>query len=167
MFKIAIYIKKVNKILDILYKRGVVYMKTNIEIISKVIDFIEDSLTTEENLDLDKIANTANYSKYHLHRMFSNIVGCTIHQYIQKRRLTEAARQLVYTDKSIIDISLTAGYETQQSFTLAFKRLYKESPQVYRKRQDFLPIQLKFEKQKTKNISSYNNLIMKYEVKVA
>lgn len=142
-------------------------MKTNIEIISKVIDFIEERLTTEENLDLDKIADIANYSKFHLHRMFSNIVGCTIHQYIQKRRLTEAARQLVYTNKSIIDISLNSGYETQQSFTLAFKRLYEESPQAYRKRQDFLPIQLKFEKQKIKNISSYTNLNMKCEVKAA
>ncbi|OOM82151.1 transposon Tn10 TetD protein [Clostridium puniceum] len=142
-------------------------MKANTEIISKVINFIEENLTTEENLDLDKIADTANYSKYHLHRMFSSIVGCTIHQYIQKRRLTEAARQLVYTDKSIIDISLTSGYETQQSFTLAFKRLYEQSPQSYRKRQIFLPIQLKFEKQKVKNISSYTNLTMKCEVKVA
>jgi AraC-like DNA-binding protein len=147
--------------------RGVVYMKTNIEIISKVIDFIEEHLTTEENLDLDKIADIANYSKFHLHRMFSNIVGCTIHQYIQKRRLTEAARQLVYTNKSIIDISLNSGYETQQSFTLAFKRLYEESPQAYRKRQDFLPIQLKFEKQKIKNIYSYTNLNMKCEVNAA
>ena len=77
--------------------------------------------------------------------MFSNIVGCTLHQYIQKRRLTEAARQLVYTNKSIIDISFNAGYETQQSFTLAFKRLYVESPQAYRKRKDFFPMQLKFE----------------------
>jgi len=142
-------------------------MKINKEIISNVIDFIEEHLITEENLDLDKIANTANYSNYHLHRMFSNIVGCTIHQYIQKRRLTEAARNLVYTDKSIIDISLTAGYETQQSFTLAFKRLYNESPQAYRKRLGFLPIQLKFEKQKINSISSYNNLIMKCEVNVA
>lgn len=142
-------------------------MKNNTDIILKVIDFIEEHLTAEENLDLDKIADNANYSKYHLHRMFSNIVGCTMHQYIQKRRLTEAARQLVYTNRSIMDISLIAGYETQQSFTLAFKRLYEESPQAYRRRQKFLPIQLRFEKQKVKNISSYTNLTMKWQVKAA
>ncbi|WP_160689548.1 AraC family transcriptional regulator [Clostridium sp. C2-6-12] len=142
-------------------------MKNNIAIISKVIDFIEEHLTAEENLDLDKIADMANYSKYHLHRMFSNIVGCTIHQYIQKRRLTEAAYQLIYTDISIIDISLTAGYETQQSFTLAFKRLYEESPQAYRKKQEFIPIQLRFETQAVKNISSYTKLTMNCEVKAA
>lgn len=142
-------------------------MKNNTAIISKVIDFIEEHLTAEENLDLDKIADIANYSKYHLHRMFSNIVGCTIHQYIQKRRLTEAAYQLIYTDISIIDISLTAGYETQQSFTLAFKRLYEESPQAYRKKQEFIPIQLRFETQAVKNISSYAKLTMNCEVKAA
>jgi AraC-like DNA-binding protein len=142
-------------------------MKNNTTIISKVIDFIEEHLTSEENLDLDKIATMANYSKYHLHRMFSNIVGCTIHQYIQKRRLTEAAHQLVYTDISIMDISLNAGYETQQSFTLAFKRLYEKSPQAYRKKQEFLPIQLRFEAQAIKNFSSYTKLTMNCEVKAA
>lgn len=142
-------------------------MKNNTAIISKVIDFIEEHLTAEENLDLDKIADIANYSKFHLHRMFSNIVGCTIHQYIQKRRLTEAAHQLIYTDISIIDISLTAGYETQQSFTLAFKRLYEESPQAYRKKQEFIPIQLRFETQAIKNFSSYTKLTMNCEVRAA
>jgi len=141
-------------------------MKTNVDVIPKVIDFIEEHLTTDD-LDLEEIADIASYSKYHLHRMFSNIVGCTLHQYIQKRRLTEAARQLVYTDKSIIDIAFIAGYETQQSFTLAFKRLYQQSPQVYRKRSEFWPMQLKFQKQKVECISSYTNLNMRCEVKAA
>lgn len=141
-------------------------MKTNVYVILKVIDFIEEHLTTDD-LDLEEIADIASYSKYHVHRMFSNIVGCTLHQYIQKRRLTEAAWQLVYTDKSIIDIAFIAGYETQQSFTLAFKRLYNESPQVYRKRKEFWPMQLKFKKKNVKCISSYTNLNMRCEVKAA
>lgn len=140
-------------------------MKANKDVILKVIDFIEDNLTYAD-LDLNKIADIASYSKFHLHRMFSDIVGCTIHQYIQKRRLTEAARQLVYTDNSIIDIAFISGYETQQSFTLAFKKLYQESPQVYRKRRNFWPKQLKFEKQNEKYVS-YTNLDMRCEVKVA
>ncbi|WP_297428583.1 helix-turn-helix domain-containing protein [Clostridium sp.] len=141
-------------------------MKTNSDVISKVIDFIEEHLTDEEELDLAKIADIASYSKFHLHRIFSQIVGCTMHQYIQRRRLTEAARQLVYTDKSIIDIASISGYETQQSFTLAFKRFYQESPQVYRKRKDFWPKQLKFEQQRIER-TSYSNLNMRCEVKAA
>lgn len=140
-------------------------MKIHGDVISEVIDFIEENLT-EDDLDLDKIADNASYSKFHLHRMFSDIVGCTIHQYIQKRRLTEAARQLVYTDNSIIDIALDSGYETQQSFTLAFKRLYLESPQVFRKRKQFWPKQLKYEDQNAKCVS-YTNFNIRHEVKAA
>lgn len=134
-------------------------MKAHKDVILKVIDFIEENLTYDD-LDLDKISDIARYSKFHLHRMFSDIVGCTIHQYIQKRRLTEAARQLVYTDNSIIDIAFISGYETQQSFTLAFKKLYQESPQVYRKRRMFWPKQ-------TGRCVSYTNLDMRCEVEAA
>ena len=133
-------------IIDIIYSKGVDYMKHNAEVIAKVINYIEEHLADE--LDLEKIASAAGYSKYHLHRMFAEGVGCTVHQYIQKRRLTEAARQLVHTDKPIINIAFSAGYEAQQSFTLAFKKLYLVSPQVYRKQKEFFPIQLKVQQVK-------------------
>lgn len=62
----------------------------NIENITAVIDYVEDHLT--EKLDLDRIAEAVHYSKYHLHRMFADTVGLTVHDYIQRRRLTEAAQ---------------------------------------------------------------------------
>lgn len=117
-------------------------VEKNITIIEDVIDYIEIHL--EEKLDLDNIARQAGYSKYHLHRMFTSIVGFTVHNYIQRRRLTEAARLLVFTDKSIIDIALSSGYETQQSFTIGFKAMFKYSPQVFRRKHEFYPFQLKF-----------------------
>ncbi|CAI3206288.1 AraC family transcriptional regulator [Clostridium neonatale] len=115
-------------------------MNFELETIKKVVDYIEENLNYE--LNLDKIAEKAGYSKFHLHRIFSKIVGETIHKYIQKRRLTEAARKLVYTDESIIDIALISGYESQQAFTLAFKKMYKSSPQMYRIKKNFEPKQL-------------------------
>jgi len=68
----------------------------------------------------------------------------TKNNYIQRRRLTEGARLLIFTDKQIMEIALFAGYETQQSFTIGFKSLFKCSPQAFRKKQDFYPLQLKF-----------------------
>jgi len=138
--------------------------------IVKIINYIENHLPDE--LDLDKIAEVAGYSKFHLNRMFANIIGCTIHQYVQRRRLTEAASKLVFTDKSIVEIAFIAGYETQQSFTLAFKRLYQESPQVYRKKKEFWPVQLRYnmslriQQQKEENIS-YIKFNIKCGVKAA
>ena len=117
-------------------------MKTNLDTIQEVVAYIDAHL--EERLDLDSLCKAAGYSKYHLGRMFSNIVGFSIHTYIQRRRLTEAAGLLIFTDKSILEIALLAGYETQQSFTVGFKALFKCSPQSFRKKGDFYPIQLNF-----------------------
>ena len=140
-------------------------MNFELETIKKVVDYIEENLNDE--LNLDKIAEKAGYSKFHLHRIFSKIVGETIHKYIQKRRLTEAARKLVYTDESIIDIALISGYESQQAFTLAFKKMYKSSPQMYRIKKNFEPKQLSIDiknrHQKLKEEVDY--LLKKYEIK--
>ncbi len=40
-----------------------------------------------------------------MNRIFAEETGCTIHRYIMERRLTEAARKLVETDKTIVEIS--------------------------------------------------------------
>lgn len=57
-------------------------MKTNVEVIQLIIRYIDAHL--EEKLDLDSIAKEIHYSKYHLSRMFVNIVGFSLHKYIIK-----------------------------------------------------------------------------------
>lgn len=99
-------------------------------IIMKAIDFIEENL--EGKLSLDEVANQVGYSKFHLNRLFSESVGCTLYKYIQIRRLTVAAEKLVHTQKTIIEIAYESNYDSQQSFTLAFKQLYLYTPQRYR-----------------------------------
>jgi len=117
-------------------------MDNNLQNITQIVDYVETHL--EDKLDLDSLAREAGYSKYHLHRMFTSIVGFTVHSYVQRRRLTEAARLLIFTNKPIMEIALFAGYETQQSFSVAFKALFDCSPQTLRKKRDFYPLQLKF-----------------------
>ncbi len=51
-----------------------------VENIAAVISYIEAHLN--EKLDLDTVANAVCYSKYHLHRMFTDTVGITLHDYI-------------------------------------------------------------------------------------
>ena len=117
-------------------------MINKIKIINGIIDYIENHLY--ENLSIDDISKVMNYSKYYLHRLFSNIVGVTIHDYINRRRLTESAEFLVFTDKPIIEIALNSGYESQQAFSNAFKDMYKISPKKFRERKSFYPLQLRF-----------------------
>ena len=107
-----------------------------------VIDYIESHL--DEKLDLETVSEAVHYSKYHLHRMFTNTVGMTIHDYVQRRQLTEAAKLLVFSSKPIIEVAIFCGYESQQAFSSAFKSMYKVPPAQYRDKGNFYPLQLQF-----------------------
>jgi AraC-like DNA-binding protein len=115
----------------------------NIETVSATIRHIEAHLTMTR-LDLDTVASAVGYSKYYLHRIFHAAVGLSIHDYVQRRRLNEAARQLVFSDEPIIDIALLAGYGSQQAFTGAFASMYKQPPRQFRRRGVFYPLQLSY-----------------------
>ena len=110
--------------------------------IEMVIDYIENNL--DGKIDLETVANEIHYSKYHLHRMFTSTVGMTIHDYVQRRQLTEAAKLLVFSDKPIIEIAFICGYESQQAFSSIFKSMYKIPPAEYRNNCEFYPLQLRF-----------------------
>lgn len=112
------------------------------EPITSVIAYIESHLA--QKLDLDTVASAVHYSKYHLHRLFTQTLGITPHDYIQRRQLTQAAELLVFSRKPILEIALIAGYESQQAFTGVFKSMYKQTPMEYRERQVFYPLQLRF-----------------------
>jgi AraC-like DNA-binding protein/GNAT superfamily N-acetyltransferase len=114
----------------------------SLENVIAAIDYIESHLT--EYIDLDIIANAVHYSKYHLHRMFTDIAGLTIHDYIQRRKLTEAAKLLVFSEKTLMEIALLAGYASQQAFTGIFKAMYKQSPLQFRRNEVFYPLQLEY-----------------------
>ena len=128
------------------YRKGVLYMSEH-AIVDRITDYIEKHL--EQDLSLDRIAMDLNYSKFYIARTFAEKTGTSIYKYIQGRRLTLAAKELVETKKPIIDIAYEAHYNSQQAFTLAFHQLYQCTPQVYRKNGIFYPRQLRMNMQNT------------------
>lgn len=114
-------------------------MKDQKDVAKKVIEYIEMNL--EKEIDLDNIAKSVGYSKFYLNRIFAEYTGITIYKYLQNRRLTVAAEKLVKTDKPIMQIAYEAGYDTQQSFSYAFKQVYLCSPKIYRDNGIFIPKQ--------------------------
>lgn len=127
-------------------------MKKQKEVVRKVIDYIEQNI--EKEINLDNISKSIGYSKFHLNRVFAEQTGITIHKYLQNRRLTIAAEKLIKTDKSITQIAYEAGYDTQQSFSFAFKQVYLYPPKTYRNIGIFIP--------KQNRISMYYSCMPKY-----
>lgn len=118
----------------------------DIDVIEHAIAYIEAHL--DGKIELDEVAEAVHYSKYHLHRMFTEMTGMTIHDYALRRQMTEAAKFLVFSERAILDISLDCGYESQQAFTAAFKAMYKLPPAKFRELREFYPLQLRFRLEK-------------------
>lgn len=114
----------------------------NAQGIARAVTFLEGGLM--DGVRLEDAAAACGYSKYHFERLFTAMVGCTVYQYVRRRRLTEAARCLVDSQEPLVDVALSCGFENQQAFTKAFRSLYGESPRVYRKKGAFYPLQLPF-----------------------
>ena len=71
-----------------------------IYLVSQAIDYIEEHLDCR--LDLETVASALHYSKYHLHRTFARKVGMTMHDYIRRRQLTEAAKRLIFSKRPVM-----------------------------------------------------------------
>jgi len=94
-------------------------------------DYIDSNYHKE--LRLKDLALTGLLSENHLLRNFRQIFGFTPFQYISQKRIEEARRQILESDKSIKDISIAVGYSSFGNFSHYFKSIYGCSPSAFRK----------------------------------
>jgi AraC family transcriptional regulator len=99
--------------------------------IQSAIDFIEKNL--QEDLKITNISSEACFSAFHFQRLFQAISGFSVHEYIRKRRLSEAAILLRETNWNILEIAISFGYGSQEAFSRAFEAYFEVSPAIYRK----------------------------------
>ncbi|MFT3868699.1 MAG: AraC family transcriptional regulator [Nibricoccus sp.] len=81
-----------------------------------------------EALSLDRLAGIACLSPCHFHRTFRAMVGEPLGQYVQRIRLETAALHLQTSTRSVLEISLDAGYESAAAFTRAFEQRFGLAP---------------------------------------
>ncbi|HBV92104.1 MAG TPA: MDR efflux pump AcrAB transcriptional activator RobA, partial [Pantoea sp.] len=104
-------------------------------IIRDLLVWLESHL--DQPLSLDNVAQKAGYSKWHLQRMFKDVTGHAIGAYIRARRLSKAAVALRLTSRPILDIALQYRFDSQQTFTRAFKKQFAQTPAWYRRSSDW------------------------------
>jgi AraC-like DNA-binding protein len=84
-------------------------------------------------LSLDQIANMFYISKYHLSRMFKEVTGFTIVEYIRSIRIQEAQKLLENSDLNMTHIAERTGFDSPTHFGRVFKECTGISPLQYRK----------------------------------
>ncbi len=82
-----------------------------------------------------ELAFDAGVHRSHFARAFRIHLGCTVADYVRRRRIEWAVEQLASHRHSLADLSLLAGFGDQPHFTRAFKRVMGITPREYQRAQ--------------------------------
>lgn len=98
----------------------------NFQMLTDAVEFIESNLC--EEISQDDIAKACFCSLSSLQKTFRYAFHCSLKEYISKRRLTNAARDLVSSDMTVTDIAMKYCYNSPEVFTRAFTRAWHTLP---------------------------------------
>jgi len=98
--------------------------------VCKVVLYIEQNFI--EELSLEDLSRVGSFSKYHFHRIFKSIVGVSVGDYVRRVRLQSTTLKLM-TSAKITHIAMNSGYETNASFSKAFKKHFGIAPKEFAK----------------------------------
>lgn len=110
----------------------------NFEILADALEEIESNLCGA--LSQEQIAARCYVSLSHLQKLFRYALRVSIGEYVTKRRLTQAARDLVRTDGTVTEIAMKYGYNSPEVFTRAFVKLWQTTPSKFRRTWQFTNI---------------------------
>ena len=102
--------------------------KTVHKTVQSIIDEIKENCG--ESLTLSILSRRFGYSEYHFSRMFKEISGMRLRDYMRYRRLAFALKRVRDTDEGLLDIALDSGFSSHEAFTRAFKEAYGVTPTV-------------------------------------
>ena len=97
---------------------------------AKVIDYLRANYMNFPTLD--EIAKEIGTSRTKLCLDFKNAFNCSIFDYCNKLRLTDARNMLKTTDMTVAEIAFKIGYQNRQHFSTAFKRYFGYSPSEFK-----------------------------------
>ena len=93
-------------------------------------DYIHQNL--QSRLTLSELSRVAGYSPSQTERLFLELSGEHLFDYIRKTRLTAAARYIQTNQEAkMIDVSLDYLFDSQEGFTRAFSKAFGVSPKKY------------------------------------
>jgi YesN/AraC family two-component response regulator len=100
-------------------------------VVKEVLDYINNNIT--KKLTLGYLSKQAIFSPFYFSRIFKDITGFSIKEYINRKRILLAKELLQGQDIRIIDVCYEVGYENLSYFNFIFKKLVGVSPLKYRK----------------------------------
>ena len=128
---------KMYMILSVLYRNNLfedteklIKNKKEIERLLPVLEYIDTHYN--ESINIGDLSSILNLNEYYFCRIFKKIMGSTATDYINFVR-TYYAKKLLFTKKTILEISLETGFSSLSYFNRTFKKYFQYPPSVYKK----------------------------------
>jgi two-component system response regulator YesN len=86
----------------------------------------------DQKITLDIVSNQLSISSKYLSKLFKNELNITFKDYLIEKRINKAKKLLLYTNKSINDISIAIGIQNSNNFIAFFKNYVKQTPYSFR-----------------------------------
>ncbi len=102
------------------------------EAIRRAAAFIEENYMNR--ITLKDIADAARFSPIYFHKLFSEFMGKTPHEFLTEKRFEVAKIYLLTTDLSLGEIVERCGFSSHSYFDCHFKKFYGITPSELRKR---------------------------------
>lgn len=83
---------------------------------------------------VSELAALAHMSEASFRAAFARTTGSSPRRFLEERRMTQAARALVETDRTVAEIAQAVGYDDPYHFSRVFRRVHGASPREYRRR---------------------------------
>jgi AraC family transcriptional regulator len=96
----------------------------------RVVDKLNDEFN--ENIMSEQLAAEAKVHPVHLASVFRRFHNETIGEYVQKLRVSNAAKLLIDEETPLSDIAYSSGFSDQSHFTRVFKRFVGITPGAFR-----------------------------------
>lgn len=106
------------------------YPKKQVEIIKNIEKQITEDIQCRHTLQ--ELSMNNNIALTTMKKCFKGVYGKSIYSYLREYRIKIAAERLISTDKSVLEIANSVGYENGSKFSSAFKDIVGLSPKEFR-----------------------------------
>ncbi|TGK01434.1 AraC family transcriptional regulator [Leptospira langatensis] len=95
--------------------------------------FYAEKLHRREDLTLAELAKELSITSHQLSELLNNRLGKGYFSFINQHRIEDAKELLKGTDKTVLEIAMTVGFNNRSSFNEAFLRITQKTPISFRK----------------------------------
>lgn len=122
-----------NQVCSLYYKKNAVKSKPKNQA-NMITSRFKELLTQYSFLHLPSFyAQKLNITTSHLNHCLNTATGLSVTHWLQDAMITEAKKQIYYTDNDIKEIAYTIGYDDHAYFSRLFKKLTGQTPLAFRR----------------------------------